>query len=376
MGQLHALEGRAWHVSQDSPWETLRAGEFPYGIYPGLPWFLQDLRPRGFLGRCFARRYTSELHCPSDPREWSDDDVISALVRFGEDLPGSFVVGDPMVSSVQSAMMREAQSIASSACEVAYPALADATLAGHWPGSSAAGEQPKFTALVRDDDGAVRHVIVKFSGNRDRPENLRWADLLAAEDVANAVLSEAGIPCASTRIVDSAGRRFLESVRFDRIGMYGRRALVSLEALDAAYFGAVGTPWTDAATRLFADAWISREDADRLSLLWWFGTLIGNEDMHYGNVSLYLNETRPLELAPTYDMVPMRYRPDVEGRIASEPLEVLPPPPQARSAWGRAAELAEGFWSRLASLGRASPDFRLLSERNARAVAVGRNRHK
>lgn len=60
-----------------------------------------------------------------------------------------------------------------------YAALAHATLAGERAGSSAAGEQPKFTACVADADGSPRHVIVKFSepveGN---PVARRWADLL------------------------------------------------------------------------------------------------------------------------------------------------------------------------------------------------------
>lgn len=368
-GCLYALEGGSWHVSQDNPWESLRAGDFRYGIYPGLPWFLQDLRPRGFLGRCFARRVASELGCSPDPRRWNDDDVLTALTRFGEDLPGSFVVGDRMLAAVQSADSVDAKAISTGARETAYPALAEATLAGQWPGSSAAGEQPKFTACTRDSVGATRHVIVKFSGRRDRPENRRWADLLVAENVANAVLSEAGIPCASTCIVESGSRRFLESIRFDRVGARGRRGLISLEALDAAYFGAIDTPWTAAAERLRADAWVSAEDTGRLSLLWWFGSLIGNTDMHYGNLSLFLSKSRPLSLAPVYDMVPMCYRPDPEGRLPTEPLDPAPPPPQARSVWVRAGELAERFWMCMARRHLVSSEFQALAERNAELLS-------
>jgi hypothetical protein len=251
----------------------------------------------------------------------------------------------------------------------AYPVRADATLAGEWPGSSAAGEQPKFTACVSDPGGGVRHVIVKFSGKEGRAEDRRWADLLLSEHAANAVLSEAGMPCATTEIHQSAGRCFLESTRFDRTGTHGRRGLISLEALDAAFFGAIDTPWTEAARRLSGDGWITASDADRLSVLWWFGTLIGNTDMHYGNISLFLEPVRPISLSPAYDMVPMLYRPDVEGRLTDASVVPPPPPPEALPAWSRAAALAERFWSRLSASGTVSDAFRHLAARNADMVA-------
>jgi len=65
-----------------------------------------------------------------------------------------------------------------------YPALADKVLGGEWPGSSAAGEQPKFATKIAMDTGAGKQVIVKFSGKAGRPEDIRWADLLAAEHMA------------------------------------------------------------------------------------------------------------------------------------------------------------------------------------------------
>lgn len=151
------------------------------------------------------------------------------------------------------------------------------------------------------------------------------------------------------------------------MGPHGRRGLVSLEALDAAFFGSVDTPWTEAADRLLADGWLSQGDANRLALLWWFGTLIGNTDMHYGNISLFLDESYPLELAPTYDMVPMRYRPDLEGSFAADPI-VPAPPPQAGAMWVRAGELAARFWVSLARHGRVTPAFRTLATQNAQAV--------
>jgi hypothetical protein len=48
-------------------------------------------------------------------------------------------------------------------------ALAAAATAGRVAGSSADGEQPKFSTLIHDAAGAVRHVLVKFSPPRGTP---------------------------------------------------------------------------------------------------------------------------------------------------------------------------------------------------------------
>jgi hypothetical protein len=368
-GRLYSLQKQQWYLEQNTPWDTLRGEEFPDGLYPGLPWFLNDLRPQGFLGRCFARRYASELGAPSDPRRWSDENVIRALVRLGFDLSGAFVIGEEMMAEVQNRTNTLAVILSSESRNNSYPEQANAVLNDEIPGSSAAGEQPKFTACLREPGNAVRHVIVKFSGSGGRPEDVRWADLLVAEHVANTVLSLNGIPATQTVLLHSEGRTFLESTRFDREGESGRKGLSSLEALDAAFYGRIETPWSHAAERLRSDGWISDGDADRLHLLWWFGKLIGNTDMHYGNISLYLTPERPLCLAPSYDMVPMQYRPGVEGQLSCDPLQISQPPPNELLFWTRAIPIAVHYWRTLSASQNVSKEFRVLAERNTVAVS-------
>lgn len=363
-GQLHALSGGRWLLLQESPWASLRGDVFTDGLYPGLPWFLQDLRPRGFLGRLVAQRYSSELGVSTDPRDWSDDDVLMFLVLHGGDLSGSFVLGRRALAAAQSGALQEGDLVLESERPVAYPRLASAVIEGTLPGSSAAGEQPKFTARIRSGDGSVSSVIVKFSGAGGRPEDQRWSDLLVAEHVANAVLSRAGIPCAGTRLIHGGGRCFLESTRFDRMGSGGRGGFVSLEAFDSAYCGELGTPWDAAAGRYLERGWISGQDAERLALLWWFGTLIGNTDMHYGNAGLLLDADWPLALAPVYDMVPMWYRPDVEGRLPAGPVVLSPPPPESQAVWQQAAGLARAYWRELSESDAVSQAFRGIALQN------------
>jgi hypothetical protein len=89
--------------------------------FDGLPWFLDDMRPQGFMGRTFASTHP-ELQLGNDPRFWSDDDVLRALALCGDDLPGNLVVGEAAFARFHSLPQR-----ASRAASIAdYPALADA----------------------------------------------------------------------------------------------------------------------------------------------------------------------------------------------------------------------------------------------------------
>jgi hypothetical protein len=372
-GNLYCLEARQWYFEQDKPWESLRWNEFSDGLYPDLPWFLDDLRPQGFLGRSFARKYGKLMGLTEDPRVWHADDIVTALLRYGQNLQGAFILGQDMLASVQEKMLADPDSMPAASRSKFYPSIADSTIAGEWPGSSAAGEQPKFTACISDGD-CVRHIIVKFNGKAGRPEDKRWGDLLLAEHLASGILSEAGIPAAKTHLVEAGGRRFLESFRFDRVGSHGRRSLVSLSALDAAFFGKADTPWTAAADRLRKTGWMSSEDAGKLSLLWWFGTLIGNTDMHYGNVSLYLTKNRPLGLAPAYDMLPMLYRPGIEGGLPEQALSPKPPPPESVSTWSSASNLAISFWSSLSQSSTATAAFRRIARDNLSIISQYRKK--
>jgi len=369
VGVLHALQNRQWCLEQEEPWDALRGNDFPNGLYPDLPWFLDDLRPQGFLGRSFARTYSQTLGFQADPRQWTADDVMTALLRFGQDLQGAFVIGEAALMAVQEQRIHPPQSVPADARAEVYPRLAEAMLAGEWPGSSAAGEQPKFTVRIRDADQTVRHAIVKFSSRGGRPEDQRWADLLIAEHLAATVLRENGIPASETCLVEAGGRVFLESRRFDRVGEHGRRGLVSLAAVDGAFFGEPHTPWTAAARRLQSEGWLTAQDAERLTVLWWFGALIGNTDMHYGNASLFLESTRPLALAPSYDMLPMLYRPDPEGALPERVFNPPPPLPEALESWSVAAELAAIYWTRVAQTPSISAPFRTIASQNQEIVA-------
>jgi hypothetical protein len=116
----------------------------------GLPIELVDARPSGFLGRHFAAAH-GDLRLPPRLTDWSDHHILIAMSHRGEDLPGNLIVGDESFARWQALG-------GVAATHNDYPTLANATIAGHPPGSSAGGERPKFGVLV---DG--RHMLVKFA---------------------------------------------------------------------------------------------------------------------------------------------------------------------------------------------------------------------
>lgn len=333
--------------------------------HDGLPWFLDDMRPQGFIGRTFAYSHPA-LQLGSDPRQWSEDDVLRALTQCGEDQPGNLVVGATSFERFHT-MPERAQRAASAAD---YPELAQRAMQGTHAGSSAGGEQPKFCCST-----AGRSVIVKFSPAGNSPAEERIRDLLVCEHLALTTLAQAGVPAARTALSIDAGRVFLESERFDRTaalnaqGVPGRIGMVSLQVYNAQYVGDIDN-WAATAQRLQARGLITATDARHLCLLEAYGQLIANTDRHYGNISFVLQED-DWALSPTYDMLPMLYMP-INGEIVPRDFATVPPQPTPATlaVWPLAQQLAGEFWRSAAQDTRISPGFRAIAARNAAGAVL------
>lgn len=337
------------------------------GTFDGLPLFLVDARPQGFLGRGFARRH-AELELAPGPDTWSDDDVVFALARAGEDVVGDLVVGDASARRLYEARVAGIAPISRAQRAAAYPGLAEQAIGGVVPGSSAGGEQPKFSALLEGESGP-EHALVKFSPAEISEPARRWCDLLVCEHLALETLGDAEMPTASSAILEASSRVFLQTMRFDRVGAYGRRPVVSLAALNAEYVGAAPSTghWVDACERLMDDGWLRPAIAEQVRLLQAFGGAIANTDMHFGNLS-FIPAGDDLDLAPVYDMLPMGYAP-VAGEVPAREFRAPPPRPGAESHWFRANELAIAFWRRASEDERISPAFQRIARDNADLVA-------
>lgn len=319
----------------------------------GLPYFLQDARPAGFIGRAIPKRFP-DLDLPARVVDWTDDHALTYLTRRGSDTVGDLVLGQEALDRHLSGdevppLVRERDRTAR------FPELALQAMQGSPAGSSAQGEHPKFSVRI-ERDGALTQAFVKFSPPRDTAAGERWADLLVAEALASDVLNAAGVAAAHSRVLDAGDRRFLESERFDRIGDDGRRGAASLLAVATGLHGELDT-WTRAARRLCDDGLLSAADAECIALLDAFGALIANSDRHLGNLTLFDRREGPFEIAPVYDMLPMLFAPS-DGDIVERAFE----PGGARSetlrVWPRARELALVYWAALADDTRVTAEFR------------------
>lgn len=322
-----------------------------------LPWWLLDMRPQGFLGRAYVAQHAQALGLPPNLSDWRDDHALRALMAHGHDAVGNLLLGDGARDQFLHNPVPEP--IAQAHKGECYVRLAESAARGDQPGSSAGGEQPKFTAYAHTPE-RPRHVLVKFSlpdGGADNPITQRWRDLLLAEHHALQTLAAAGVPAALTAVVDHAGQRFLEVERFDRVGAHGRRGVFSLSAVEAEFVGNATAPWPTLAAQLANAGVIDRASAQGAALLYAFGTLIGNTDMHHGNLSFTSEHGRPFALAPAYDMLPMGFAPRASGAL---PAQLPPVTLHARvdnATWRQAQDLAGQFLARLGAEQRCSGGF-------------------
>jgi hypothetical protein len=352
---LHAVEPRGFVVEAVAP-------DGPAGVFEDLPTFLNELRPAGFLGRLVPERHP-ELSLPRDIAHWTADHTVEYLARFGCDLPGSLILGDAAFQLHLGVAARGREPVEKSRRSRAYPRLAEDVMALGPPGSSAAGEQPKFLAWRAPGPVAV---IVKFSPPIVDATSRRIADLLVAEHLALETLRACGHAAARSEIIRGGGRVFLEVERFDRVAGGGRRGVLSLFALDAEFVNRLES-WSGTAEALARQG---RLDAGLVAEVRWrelFGRLIANSDLHHGNLSLFTRGVRVVGLAPAYDMAPMAYYPQ-HGHLGQPTFAPVTPAPADGPVWPSVCAAATAFWQALARAGEVERGLRAIAARNARLV--------
>lgn len=286
--------------------------------------------------------------------------MLYALTVLGWDQPGNYILGEQALRSFLEAQRNGIHFLEDNEVETEYPLRAIQALNYGVVGSSAAGEFSKFTAR-RLMSGKPIHVIVKFSGSEDSPQEQRWSDLLVCEHLAVATIADTlQMNAPVSRIYQFAGRTFYEVDRFDRHGEFGRSGVCSWNELNAALFGLAGS-WTEGAAALLRDGHITAETANQISLLEHFGRLIANTDMHDGNLAFLPG----LRLAPAFDMLPMLYAPQRGVELVERNFAPALPMPHERRTWIQAAEAAIVFWRRAQQDERISKGFKNICKTNA-----------
>lgn len=344
---VRPLAHGGFFVEQQIGMPQLLLGESGDGLYDDLPYFLFDAAPQGFIGRQIAAEMAAQSDdFPADPRRWNSNHIGCYLMSNGDNLPGNFKFGS------QALRIRRKPT---GTTRDDYPRLADEVMNGEIGGSSAGGEQPKFTTYCRERSA---HVIVKFSPKGDSDVTQRWRDVLITEHHATEALHVVNLPAAETDLFEKDGRLFLESIRFDRSGEYGRTSMVSLLSIDAEFVGSGGT-WPQVIDGLFDQNLIGHFHSYDAKIIWAFGKLINNTDMHLGNLSLGI-EGNVFRLLPIYDMCSMGFSPKSGGEVM--PFGFTLPSLSAANlderSIERAGEGARDFWNRVAKDERISDDFK------------------
>lgn len=369
-GRLCYLEGQRIYVESalndgvNKQWSMVTEG--------ALPWFLEPLRLQGFLGKL---RGAAMGFADNNPEHWSLEQVLFAVLAHEHDNLGAFGLGSASVASTAAIAAETFAPTDLAARGAYYDSLSQDVAKMVSKGSSAGGEQPKFLATVAASDAAsnrgLESLIVKFTPPRGTPFGERWHDLLHAEAMALYVLSQHGIGVAQPRMIQTDRRTYLESVRFDRVAVralrFGKRHVVSLTSVHAEFVGNARWHWPATCAALFAQGRLSKTDLTAVQTIHAFGDLIGNTDMHFGNLSLWVDDLTRLDnptftLAPVYDMLPMRYRPsefrDEMGYTGFTPPDLVGLEPEAKD---QAVAMAQAFWLAMSRHAPVSADFRRLA---------------
>ena len=186
------LEARVHHLGTLTPVRpdgfVMREADGATLYCPGLPWWLLDMRPQGYLGRAYAARHGRDLGLPERLIEWSDTHALKALLAQGHDVVGNLLLGDR--ARARFLHLEAARvPIGIEQKTGVYARMAQDAANGEAPGSSTGGEQPKFAAWAMTASGP-RHVLVKFSEPVEGPVSERWRDLLLAEHLALETLAQ------------------------------------------------------------------------------------------------------------------------------------------------------------------------------------------
>jgi len=324
-------------------------------FYPDIPYFLNDIRPAGYLGRLIPLQ-NADLTLPKDIHLWTDYHCLKYLSTRGWNTIGDLIIGENAFQLYLENCLSPKHVVDYKHRKKEYVRYATEVLSMGDPGSSAGGEHPKFTTILMPQN---QHVLVKFSPPVNTDIGERIADLLIAECIALQVLKKHGQDAADAEILLQDNRVFLEVKRFDRIGQFSRLGLISLGSLDAE-FSAVSSSWSEIALDLAKNKIIPDNFLEKIRFRELFGEYIANSDMHSFNLSFITRGQRVIDLAPTYDMTCMLFMPRNYQII---PMDFNPPLPLIadKKIWKNVFFAAIEFWDAVLNDDRISSAFKVIA---------------
>jgi len=343
IGNITCL-GHLHHQPQN---RILLLQESKHTSYEGLPFYFYDAIPSGFLGSINLKHIVqSDQKLTTKSQDWSDQQILHYMTHYGEDLAGNLVLGNAMAEKAANknypVISRENYSYIAGSINKSPQNL----------GSSIAGEQPKFTLY-----NGQNHLIIKYSPpiSEDNPVATRHRDLIICEHLALQALDVPKVKASKTHLhLDD--RIYLEIERFDRIGLNGRKGIVSLKYIDAEYTG-INKTWPEIANALLSKKLITEETFLIVETTYAFGKYIANTDMHNGNFSFFLHDLQITAPTPIYDMLPMAYMP-AQGELRNPEITAPRFIQVSNKANQNALKIAKTFWSTVIDHPLISQDFK------------------
>ena len=131
--------------------------------------------------------------------------------------------------------------------------------------------------------------------------------------------------------------------------------------------------WVASCEALVAQQRLTQDQLATVARTYLFGQAIGNTDMHFGNLSFFVDDvTQPVFVpTPVYDMLPMMWRPGVHsGDLEVRPLQAQVQPAGYAALAVEVRQWACTYWERAAALPTLSLALRMVSAQNARLLAV------
>lgn len=349
LGLLHAIQPQGFYFES-------QLSDVKSSLYPDLPYFLNDLRPTGFLGRLIPARH-ADLELPTDIRLWTSEHCLTFLTTCEWNSIGNLIVGEKAFELYLKNFQSLKNGIKSKNRTKHYLQYAQDVLSSGDAGSSAAGEQPKFITILLPK---VKHVIVKFSPPINTDVGTRVADLLICESIAANVLKHHNHDAVETEVIISGDRVFLEIKRFDRENQFARRGLISLFSLDVEFSGTLSS-WSKTTNELIKEKILPTTCYATVRFRELFGELIANDDMHLANFSFFTKGLQVTEPAPAYDMLPMLFMPRA-NQIIQRQFEPKLPLPEERELWSSAYSAANDFWDWVLNDDRISEEFKKIAK--------------
>ncbi len=236
--------------------------------FDGLPWYLTDLRPQGFLGRAWGRNLAGQLNLTEDIRLWQEEDVLYALTVFNGEYTGGWLVGEGNYQRWITAQRPAAVPLDQKLTR--YSTVGKRCSGWRNCGFFLRAASSRDLTCYAQTPSGNKHVLVKFTVPQQTAVSQRWGDLLIAESIAAQILCDGGIHAIESTVLVTSNRQvFLEAERFDCKGNDGRLLCRWKERFQTEFISSPGS-WPEAMRHLCEQQFVTHQSVAQTEVIWAF----------------------------------------------------------------------------------------------------------